>query len=492
MAMPEKIALSQQHTTRMHQAQWLMMLPKMQQALHVLQLPAQELKPLLEAVLEQNVLMEREEGPKEEENLEENDLFPEEEELFLPEEPLNFIGQNTLCLKETDEEGDIENLYTHPYLHKEAAFSQKYLNFLEQSIPVQLSLFEYLMQQAREVFHCEEELKGAEALIGNLEEDGFFRIALSEVAFLTRIPEERLLPILQKIQTFEPHGVGARSFQESLLIQLHAKGKEDSMAARLVQFYYEDLLHNRMPLIRKKLKCSLEEINKAISQDLAVLHLHPASHFFCYSMIPVIPDAEIFAEGEKIEVHTNVKIIPHFRWNLRYLKLLQASETQKMDRDFIQKNLMDAQWIFQSVRQRNATLHKILSFLVYCQRDFFLYPEGKLVPLTMMSVAERVDLHESTVARAVVNKSVSTEKGIFPLRYFFSSGVGSEKKRSSSKEVQRVLKELIQKEDKYHPYTDAFLVLLLKDRGIPCARRTVAKYRSILEIGRASQRRKFK
>jgi len=110
----------------------------------------------------------------------------------------------------------------------------------------------------------------------------------------------------------------------------------------------------------------------------------------------------------------------------------------------------------------------------------------------MMSVAERVDLHESTVARAVVNKSVSTEKGIFPLRYFFSSGVGSEKKRSSSKEVQRVLKELIQKEDKYHPYTDAFLVLLLKDRGIPCARRTVAKYRSILEIGRASQRRKFK
>ena len=197
-------------------------------------------------------------------------------------------------------------------------------------------------------------------------------------------------------------------------------------------------------------------------------------------------------EEDKLTIIINDDRLPTIRLNSRYLRMLDDKNLPKETRDFIRNKLASAKWLLKNIDQRNDTIYRLVESLTKYQNDFFLTPNGKLVPLTMKVLAEELGLHESTIARAVANKYVDTPRGILPLRYFFSNAyTTAEGEDISSKTVRDVLKKIIEKENKKRPLSDEALSKVLEKKGIPCARRTVAKYRSEMYIGNTKQRREF-
>jgi RNA polymerase sigma-54 factor len=463
-AMHLDLQLKAQQT--LHLQQHLMMSQHMQQALHILQLPLIELEAFIEEQLASNPLLE---------------IISEEEE-----EPIN--DQDFTILRQLDEEGDEE---AHAPIRKSIE-EDSYRAYLEQSISNEVSLHDSLIQQAHDSFETQQDLNMAEILIGYIESTGFLHTSLAEIAELHQWPEQQLRGILKEIQTFEPYGIGASSIQESLLIQLRCLHKEHTLAYQIIDHYYEDFLHNRLPLIQKNLKQPLIEIQKAINQHIAKLDLHPGSQRSRFKASLLIADVTLRQEGDQLFVDTNRDYIPHLRLNHHYLKLLDDPEATKETKQFIRHHIFSARWLMRNLQQRYSTVERIAQFLAQQQREFFTEVEGKLVPLTMKVVAEELQLHESTIARTVSNKYMDSPKGLMPLKSFFTTAYISEEGEDlSAKTIQDAIVDLINQEDKSQPLSDEKICFLLKNRGIKCARRTIAKYRSYMRIGKAQQRKKF-
>ncbi len=487
--------LKQKQAPTQKQKQCVMMSPQMQQGIHLLQLPLPELSEMIEAEMEQNPLLEYiQEGEMEEDRGLELESEEEEQE-ELEEEPEKSIvidDQDFEILQRLDE--DFKDHFSQsgqeftPRLRDDA----KKESYFETLIQAEPTLFDHLMTLAHETFMDQDHLRMAEVIIGSLNDHGFLDCDLQELAELHEFDPVTLLKILKEIQKFEPIGIGAQNLQESLLIQLRYQDKEKSLAYQIVENHYEQLLHNHLPVIQKALKCKLNDINKALDKDIVKLDLYPAASFSKQAPQVLIPDIMILQEGEELKARVNEDSLPSFKINPRYLKILEQQASPKEEKEFVQHKLYSAKWLLRNLHQRSETLEKIGNALAVKQRQFFLEPEGKLKPLTMRNLAEELNLHESTIARGVANKYVQTPRGVFPLRYFFSNSYTSkEGEELSSKTVREALMEIIEKEDRLHPYSDQALSFQLKLRGIDCARRTVAKYRTENHLGNAQQRRKY-
>lgn len=492
--MPYQVSLDQvQKTTQnIKQLQRLIMTPQMQQAILLLQMPIMELTAIVEAELEQNpILNPLQEDEEENGEIEQLELETKEIEQQIdrdPEKELNFDEQSFEIMRQIEEDFFAEN---EPHAIKRNSEEEKLKVYLENSILFEKSLFETLMQQAHETFESKEERLMAENIIGNLDQNGFLKTSLEEIAQLGSFKKDQLKAILDKIKTFEPHGVGAETLQESLLIQLKCKSQEETLAFRIVQLHFEDLLQNHIPVIIKSLNCSSEEVTTAVEQ-IAKLNLHPGTQYSLQPVQYIVPDVTIRLENDHLGISVNDDYLPSLHLNLRYMKMLKDPATAPDVREFIIGKLMSAKWLIRNIFQRNDTIEKIALYLAKHQKDFFLSPQGKLIPLTMKMIAEELNLHESTIARAVSNKYINSPRGLYPLRYFFSTGYVDEKGADiSAKTVQDVLREVIENEDKSSPYSDEEISAELKKRGISCARRTIAKYRVELNFGNAHQRKKF-
>lgn len=493
MAHSPSLELQTKQRQSLKQMQRLIMSPQMQQAITILQMPVLELSEKVETEITENPILEN----SEEENnqiIDEPNISHEESEGsdLAPERELHFDDQNFEILKRIDQEfrdyfNDSNNCYTK-LTNKE----EQLKNFLESSICKQTTLFEHLMMQAREIFSEDDERAMAEAIIGNFDHSGFFAESISEVAALNNFDEKKLLAVLEEIQQFEPSGVGAKNLQESLLLQLKSRNKEDSLAYRIISEHYHELLHNDIPRIQKALKCTRKAIAEAIECDIAKLEMHPGADFDQPIAFPIIPDATIYLDGEKLQVLVNEDILPQLRFNRRYMRMLDDPTLPVETRDFIKQKILSAQWLLQNIHQRNTTIERIAASLAKRQHSFFNEPEGQLTPLTMKTLADELNLHESTIARAVANKYLNSPRGLFPLRFFFTNGyLTSDGEDLSSKTVREKLQALIKNENKQKPLSDEALSLLLQSQGIACARRTVAKYRGALNLGNAHQRKKF-
>ena len=233
-----------------------------------------------------------------------------------------------------------------------------------------------------------------------------------------------------------------------LLIQLRTLGKEKTLAYQIVEKHYQDLIHNLIPLIQRSLGCPVKAITKAIEQEIAKLDLHPGTSFSRDIVQPIIPDVTITLEDDKLSVVIIDDYLPTFRINRRYLKMLDDETLTAEAKDFIKQNILSAKWLLRNIHQRNDTLEKIAGCLAERQRDFFLDPQGKLVPLTMKTLADELNVHESTIARAVSNKYINCPRGILPLRSFFTNAYCTNEGDISSQTVRDVLMEIIQSEDK--------------------------------------------
>jgi RNA polymerase sigma-54 factor len=477
---------NQKQTQNQKQLQRLIMLPQMQQAIQLMQMPIMELSTVIEAELEQNPVLEYDEELPDEENKEiEQDIENP------PEEELKF-NDDFEIMKKLDEDfrdhfSESENFYT-----KRSADEEKLKSFLEQSIQSQETLFEHLMAQAKESFETPAELAAAEVIIGSLDENGYLKTPLKEISLLNNFNEEELYLILSDIQTFEPFGVGARDLRECLLIQLKCRKESDSIAYKIIELHFDDLLNNRIPSIKKGLHSSVEVIQEAIQHKISHLDLHPGTQYSHKLIQHIVPDVIITQEDDVLSIVINDDHLPTIRLNTRYLRMLDDESLPKETKEFIRNKLISAKWLLKNIDQRNDTIFRVMESITKHQKDFFYQPNGKLVPLTMKVLAEELELHESTIARSVSNKYVDTPRGLLPIRYFFSNSyTTAEGTDISSKTVRDFLKKLIDKENKKRPLSDEALSKLLEKKGVPCARRTVAKYRTEMHIGNAKQRKEY-
>jgi len=476
----------QQH---MHLAQRLIMSAHMQQAIRLLQLPLEELELFVEEQVVLNPLLEVANEEDEEDFAEEQDLEAnqeqEEQELVISDQDLTILNRLEEDLSDRFAESD-------SFPIKRSLEEERLKSYLEQSICADVSLREQLSRQAHDSFQSSEALGIAEILIGYIDESGFLKTPLSEICSLHCLIEEEVKEVLAEMQTFDPYGVGASTIQESLLIQLRCLGKQQTLAYQIVRDLYEPLLYNQIPQIQKQLKCPYKEIQDAIEKDIAKLDLHPGTRFSSQPAQTIIPDVTLREEEGRLIVEVERDHTPSLRLNSRYLKMLNDPDVSPETKHFVKHHLISARWLVRNLQQRYSTIERLAESLAKRQYNFFTQPDGQLVPLTMKTLADELNVHESTIARTVSNKYIDSPRGVFALRGFFTNKYLSETGEDlSSSTVKQAMLEIIATEDKRCPLSDKTISVMLKQKGISCARRTVAKYRLALYIGNAQQRKKF-
>ncbi len=333
----------------------------------------------------------------------------------------------------------------------------------EGDFPAPLTLHEHLMNQIRDQFQGELEQKEALSLLDQLDERGFIGMEVAQT------------PTLTLLQTFEPPGIFARNLQESLLLQLKARGALHSTAYFLVENHYEDLLHGRFSIIAKKLK--EEDLKKGLDL-LARLSMRPAYAFKEEQLRPIIPDLTIERIDGGWTIALNEEDLPEVKLQTRYFDLDVKGDEEN---EWIRAFKTEAKWIIRSLTRRRKLLLEIGKAILTKQAPF-LDQKGPLAPLSMSELASELEIHESTLSRAFSEKYIATPRGILPM----SSLVKADPKPAHAREM---LEKLIASEDKQNPLTDEELSNALIKEGIFIARRTVAKYRGKLNIGSASQRK---
>lgn len=331
----------------------------------------------------------------------------------------------------------------------------------------------------------------ARFLIGNLDEKGYLEISLEEASSRLNTPVEELEQVLAIIQKLDPVGVGARSLEECLLLQMEYEGYQDEYSVRVVRDHLQDLANNRFTRIADKLQITVQEVQE-IADIVRSLNPRPGAAFGSGETRFIIPDVSVEKVEDEYVVFVNDASAPRLSISRFYERMLKEGKTQEDAKQFIHDKLNSALWLAKSLEQRRLTLMKVTQAIVEVQRDFFDKGIHYLKPMTQKDIAERVSLHESTVSRATSNKYVQTPRGVFELKYFFTSALTTASGDSASSEsVKKRIKALIEAEDRKQPLSDQKLSEMLAEEGIEISRRTVAKYREEMMIASSAKRKRF-
>ena len=357
-------------------------------------------------------------------------------------------------------------------------------------------LDEYLLSQWRVLEIDPETRRAGDAIICHLEEDGYLRTRLDEIADSTRppIPMETLERALQLVQGLEPVGVGARDYQECLLLQLDALPGDNRIERVLIQNHLHDIEKNRYPAIVKATGYAIGEIQEAIKAITSTLVLHPGYLVVDRQVPRIYPDVivDYSDRNGELEVRLADGNTPRLGVSRKYAEMLRSRENGRDVRDFVRKHVEAANALIDAIRYRRGRMGAVAEAIVERQRDFFdVGPQG-LKLLRMSELAERLGCDPSTISRTVADKYMQTPRGIFPLRYFFTGGTETDDGTSMSWDSVKVrVKEIVEKEDASNPLNDDQIAAALRKEGIDISRRTVAKYRQQLDIPSARQRRRF-
>ncbi|OIJ21032.1 RNA polymerase sigma-54 factor [Anaerobacillus alkalidiazotrophicus] len=353
------------------------------------------------------------------------------------------------------------------------------------------NLHEYLLRQICYLPLTEKEKNLVKYLIYSIDENGYLSIKIEEVSKKLSISCEEILEGLDILQSLDPCGVGARSLQECLLLQLQNLKPRDNIAEAIVQNYLDLFAEKRWKEITKKLSISMEEVQR-VSDLLQTLQPKPGSVFHDEPLSYIYPDINVeLIEGE-LMVITNDRLLPNISINREYCQLLQQANDEKATK-YLHQKYQQILWLLKSINQRQSTLLKVTKAIANYQKEFFIYGYEYLKPLTLKEIAAAVNMHESTVSRVTTQKYVQTPKGVFELKFFFSAGLNGEGRRNtSSLSVKEVIKKIVDNENKQDPLSDKEIVSILeKDYSIQVSRRTVNKYRDELKIPSSIKRKRF-
>ena len=361
--------------------------------------------------------------------------------------------------------------------------------FLEGALQQGQTLSEHLVGQLRLVTFTEEDFRIGEIIISCLDENGYFRRDLDEVAREAPVPGRDVQDysrVLSLVQTLDPPGIAARSLQECLLIQLRERDVRDSLAEAIVEEHFDLLEKRSWRQIATRLGVSPAKVEDA-AKVISGLEPLPGRSFAASSVEYVVPDVIVREEEGEFVIVVNDDWLPRLSISKTYRNLMRRKDTGSEVKTYITDKMASAQWLIRSIEQRRETLYAVTAAILEEQRTFFLDGPGHLRPLTLRQIAERIGMHESTVSRVTSNKYVQTGWGIYRLKYFFSSAL---KKENGQVESSRSVKEMIRKiiEDEDGSLSDQDIVGILQNRGIQIARRTVAKYRKLLRILPSSKR----
>jgi RNA polymerase sigma-54 factor len=345
--------------------------------------------------------------------------------------------------------------------------------------------------------HLEEQLRFAtedpvlrrigNEIIGNLDEDGYLRAEVSELAQRCSVTAEEVERALTLVQGFDPPGVAARSVQECLLIQLKSDPNPDPVSVEIVEQHFDDLSRRRYPDIARALKLPLDRVMESV-EEIMGLEPKPGRRFGGADTRYIVPDVVVQKMGSEYVVLLNEDGIPRLRVNALYRSLLRNSGEEA--RQYVEQKLRSAVWLIKSVDQRQRTLRKVTQSIVKFQREFLDKGLPYLRPLSLRDVGEDIGMHESTISRVTTNKYVETPQGLFELKFFFHSGIASgDGEMVSSISVKKMIQDLLANEDPSKPLSDQEVAQILKGRALVIARRTVAKYREELGILPSHQRR---
>ncbi|HUU58581.1 MAG TPA: RNA polymerase factor sigma-54 [Phycisphaerae bacterium] len=359
------------------------------------------------------------------------------------------------------------------------------------------SLNEYLLEQWRFVEVPDAIRQAGELIINYIEADGYLRTPLEEIAERANpaVAMEDLREALRWVQTMEPAGLGARDLKECLLLQLSveaAAGRDVSLETEIVAHFLRDIEMNRLPQIARRTGRTVKAIQQGL-ENLSHLNPRPGS-LIGQRTVPVVrPDAVVdLDEDGHVVVTMPDGNTPRLSISRNYRRMARNRGTDKDARQFIQRNVRSAEWLISAIAQRRGTVGRVVEEVFAVQREFLDAGPEALRPLPMADVANKVGVHVATVSRAVAAKYVQTPRGIFPLRMFFSGGTTTAGGQDMAWDaVKAKLKEVVDAEDKSNPLNDDQLAAAMNTHGIVIARRTVAKYRSLLEIPPARKRRRY-
>ena len=458
--------------------------PQLQQSLLILQTPLLELRNLVQQEMETNPVLEElpedsgaNERSEAEASADENFKDEFQKLASLDEEWRDYMAQSA------------SSNFDGRRISKEADEKRQ---FLFDSIPVQETLQQNLIAQLNQTVLSADDRKTAELIIGNIDDVGFLQSTTEEMALNSGIPQDEFERVLGLVQTFYPAGVGARDLRECLLIQLRRQGKEHSLEHRIVSEHMDDLGRHRFLEIARRMAISVEDVQKA-ADNIARLNPRPGQVFAAAPQNYVLPDVIVEKVDGEYQIAFNNEQIPHLRISNLYKDIIASGDAQSSDvKDYIRDKIRSGKFLIRSIHQRQQTIMNIAQQIVSRQRDFLEHGPSHLKAMTMAEVAEAVGVHETTVSRAVSGKYMATPQGVFEMKYFFTSGYQTATGESlSNTSVKQAILDLVKHESGSAPLSDHEIVEILSERGIPIARRTVAKYRSDLNILPSHMRRKY-
>jgi RNA polymerase sigma-54 factor len=490
--MAQGLQLSQRLT------QSLVLAPQLQQSLALLQAPTLELKALVEQELQQNPVLE--EAPNAEPEMQDRNQRDDENSPDAPDptEPPADVNFDPATEKNSDApvddfQAEFERLAQLDQEWRDhfsqtnvptrmSAEDEEKRQFMFDSLVAGTSLQEMLLEQVRESKMPQEDWPIAENIIGNIDDYGYLKATLEELSASSGAPVEKILEVLKAIQTFEPAGVACRDLQECLLIQLERSKQQDTLEYRIVKDFMEALGKRRIPEIAKGTGVEVDEVQDAL-ENIGKLDPRPGRAFLPDNQQYVLPEVFVTRSGDDFVVTTNNEHIPHLRISNTYKDLMSQGENSAEVRNYIREKIRAGKFLIKSLHQRQQTILNIGKEIVKRQREFMDKGVAHLKPLTMVQVAEVVGVHETTVSRAVSGKYMQTPQGIFEMKYFFTAGIQTANGAGmSNTSVKDMIAEIFRAEDTAKPLSDQEVVKMLTDKGIVIARRTVAKYRTELNI----------
>jgi len=465
--------------------QQLIMTPQLQMAIKLLQLSRLELLDTIHQELEENPA------------LEEVRETTSEEQLL---EPVDKAADDGAAAKEvTIEEKIQEDIDWSNYLDEyntpgranfetEARDAPKYDAFIARKE----SLNDHLLWQLLMTSPSREEEQIGSLIVGNLNRDGYLDVSVEEIARTSDTTEEKVESVLNLMQTFDPIGVCARDLSECLLIQAKHLKIDNTLVTGIIKNHLGDLERKNYKSICRVLKVNLNDVVAAVNV-IKGLEPKPGRQYSDETPQYITPDIYVYKMDKEFVIVLNDDGMPKLRVNSFYKKSMRAKGKLPGEAEnYIQDKLRSAQWLIKSIHQRQKTIYKVMDSILRFQRDFFEKGIAHLRPMVLRDVAQDIGMHESTISRVTTNKYAYTPQGIYELKYFFNSSIKRVHGGAiASVSVQQIIKQIIMGEDPRKPYSDDKISKLLKDHHINIARRTVAKYREMLNVLPSNKRKQI-
>tara|TARA_B100001248_G_C27398210_1_gene467438 strand:- start:937 stop:2370 length:1434 start_codon:yes stop_codon:yes gene_type:complete len=465
-------------------SQQLRMTPQLQQAIKLLQMSRMELQEAIHQEMEDNPVLE------EIIDTVEDSVSGVEERESLPE--ISGAEKEQQQDPQKQDEFDWESYIdqSNRPMPSTGVGNDEILNY-ENVLSTSQSLHDYLMWQMGLCGFNEEEMELGATLIGYVDDDGYVKTPVEEIAKDEELDLKELEDMFPLLQEFDPPGVFARNLKECLLIQAKHLEEDTNDLVYIIQNHLPNLEKKNYNAIAKDMDLELEDVIE-MCKIIYEMDPKPGKAFGAAAPQYVTPDVYVYPVGDEFVISLNEDGLPRLRLSNFYKNILATGSSNEETQDYIQDKLKSAVWLIKSIQQRQKTIYRVAESIVKKQQEFFLKGPAHIKPMILRDVANDIEMHESTVSRVTTNKYMHTPQGIFELKYFFNSGISrSDGDSMASESVKMKIKGMVDAEDPKKPLSDQKIVAILKKEGIQIARRTVAKYRDALGILPSSKRKKY-